>query len=1077
MFAAIALLLLLGWTGCSREARLSQHLHAADRFFKEREFEKAKIEYLNVLKIQRTNALAFQRLGKIFFEQGQPLQAYPLLLASRETFPDDIALREQLIGIQARLPGETNRQVFLKEAADLLERDPTNSTAILVLGDSARSADDLRHLEQLIASLRAKAGEHAIFHIGEAEVARKKGDTNTCESLLRRATELEPDAWIPHEVYGNFLAMIGRTADAETELRRAMELTAPHSPAWERWARFLTDTGRASEARAVLDEINTKAPERISALNARAQIALAERDFDGAEKRLTRAIGQAPNHIDSLRAFAQLRLAQNRSGEAIRHLEHVVELTPRSPGSHYQLALALIVHKDADKAIAALEKAVQLEPAFTPAALLLADLKLARGDARTAAALLQEIVRREPAREASHLQLVRAHRAAGQWEAAVAAARTARERFPQNPAAALQLALLLREQNKTAEARRALEEASQFETNRLVTLQQLVALDIQAKDFGSAMQRVQEPLKADPAQPVLWFLKSEVHLAQNQFPEAETDLRKCLELDPDAEAAVLSLARIYARTGRQAEALSELDSLLKENPGDFQALALSGMLQTERKEFERARTTYEKALEVRPNSPVILNNLAFILAEHLGKLDEGYRLALQARERSPEDPLVADTLGWIEHRRGRHAEALRLLNEAITRLPSNPEIQFHLGMTHYMLGNEAPAREAFQRAVNAETDFAGKDTARENLALLNGEAIESATDSISTLEELRKSRPSDILVISRLAVAYEKSGDLTKARQTVEAGLAQNPQSLPLMSTMARIQAGLGQPEAALEWARKARKLAPTDPEVAQQLGLLALRARDTAWAYALLQESSRALPGRPDVTHAFGWAAFSEGRLDEATAAMQSVLRTPSADPDTARSAREFLSMTAGARTPPSPGVTLEQIQRVLRESPENGAALYAAAVVARQQGRTPDAVELHERLLSQFPRFTPAMRELTVLYAAGGDNEARAFELGVKARQADPRDLTLAAALGKVVSRRGDHRYAIQLLSEAERSIQTDPDLYYHLGVSHAGLQHPSEARSAFEKAMKLSPGQPLANQLSTALEQLEAQSKTPR
>jgi predicted Zn-dependent protease len=290
-----------------------------------------------------------------------------------------------------------------------------------------------------------------------------------------------------------------------------------------------------------------------------------------------------------------------------------------------------------------------------------------------------------------------------------------------------------------------------------------------------------------------------------------------------------------------------------------------------------------------------------------------------------------------------------------------------------------------------------------------------------------------------------------------------------MMSAMARLQARLGQPETALEWARKARKLAPNDPEIAYQLGSLALRAGDTAWAYALLQESHRALPTRPEITHAFGWAAFSEGRLDEASAAMQAVVRTESADPAIARSAREFVSMTSLARHPAQPTVALEDIQRVLGEDAGNGAALYAAAVVARQQGRTSEAAELNERLLKQFPRFTSAMRELAILYAAEREKEPRAFELGVKARQADPRDLTLAAALGKVVSRRGDHRYAIQLLSEAERSISSDPDLYYHLGLSHAALQHPAEARSAFEKAIKLNPEQPLAGQLRTALEQL--------
>ena len=44
----------------------------------------------------------------------------------------------------------------------------------------------------------------------------------------------------------------------------------------------------------------------------------------------------------------------------------------------------------------------------------------------------------------------------------------------------------------------------------------------------------------------------------------------------------------------------------------------------------------------------------------------------------------------------------------------------------------------------------------------------------------------------------------------------------------------------ALEFAKKARELAPNDAEVAGLLGRIALKADNFSWAYSLLQESAR---------------------------------------------------------------------------------------------------------------------------------------------------------------------------------------------------------------------------------------------
>ncbi|MBX3744463.1 MAG: tetratricopeptide repeat protein [Verrucomicrobiae bacterium] len=1058
-FALLALAATLA--GCSDRQRLERHLNAADQHFQKREFERAKLEYMNVVRLDRTNALAYLRLGKILFEQAQPQQAYPLLAWARRSFPEDLEVRSHLVAILTPPPQITNRTRFLSEVQDLLALSPTNETAVLALAQAAWSPPDIAHAEQTLADLRTRAGNHPLFAVAQAELERRRGDAEASEALLRQALQSDPQSPVAQLAYGNFLVLNRRGAEAEPHFRTAKDLTPPYAPAWERWARYLLAAGRTEEARSVLAEINAKAPERVHALILSAQVAIGDRRFEDAERALARALGQSPVDLTGLRVLAQLRLAQQRPDQAIRELEKVVAAAPNSEQAHYQMALAHLANRDPQRAAAALERALQIRPNFTAATLLLADLDISRGNSQAALTALRDSVRRNPDYEPAHLQLVRALRSANRLDDAETAARAARDRFPQNPRLALEHGLILRAQAKPEPARQAFEQALRLNPDDLASVEQLVQLDALAGDFPRALARVQERIDLNPNQVLMWLVKAEVHLAQGQAPLAESTLRRALQIDPDNELAFMSLARLYIQTGRQPEAASELEQLLRRDPNHIQALTMKGMLATERGDFPAARDAYQRVLDQRPNSVVALNNSAFLLAEHFNDLEGGYQLALRARDLAREDPLIADTLGWIEYRRGRYPDALRLLTEAAARAPDLPEIQYHLGMAHYMMGQEEPARVALRKAADAPAPFPGQEIARQHLALLDWDPARVDASTIAALIQRRQEAPRDLLTLSRLASAYQTVGDLPKAAEAVQAALAVNPQSVPLLTQAIRILSRHNDPAAALELARRARGIAPADPEVAHLLGRLEFLQGDQPRAFALLQESANRLPGRPDILHDLAWANFSQGRLDDAARSMQSAAAASPPDPARQASATTFLAVLNLARNPDALTQAADpQIQQALQQDAAHGPALFAQALRAAQQGRFDEARTTHERLLRRFPAFSPSMREMAILHAQPPSDDAKAFEWGVRAREAFPRDDTLAAALGKVVARRGDHRYAVQLLSQAAPTHPQDAELFYHLGLAHLGLRDTPQARAALERALTLSPSAPFAN-----------------
>jgi tetratricopeptide (TPR) repeat protein len=169
-------------------------------------------------------------------------------------------------------------------------------------------------------------------------------------------------------------------------------------------------------------------------------------------------------------------------------------------------------------------------------------------------------------------------------------------------------------------------------------------------------------------------------------------------------------------------------------------------------------------------------------------------------------------------------------------------------MVYYMMGRTEPARTALLQAANAQSDFPGKEEAGRRLALL-GDGSGKVTDlSHEELETILQQRPDDIMTRVCLGERYESEGAIAKAKAAYEQALEVNPRLLSATVRLARLYAGpLANAEKAMELARKARRLAPDDPELAQILAEISYKRNQFAYALELLEESaaSRASPDR----------------------------------------------------------------------------------------------------------------------------------------------------------------------------------------------------------------------------------------
>ena len=147
---------------------------------------------------------------------------------------------------------------------------------------------------------------------------------------------------------------------------------------------------------------------------------------------------------------------------------------------------------------------------------------------------------------------------------------------------------------------------------------------------------------------------------------------------PEAGDVQLRIGETSRRKGdleAAAAALRRARDLLPENPTVPGTLALVLDMQGK---FPEAEQAYRATLKLDPENAEAMNNLAYLLALHGGRLDEALALATRAHELMAASCDFADTLAVVLTRKGDVAAALPILLDIVGREPADEGFRGHL---------------------------------------------------------------------------------------------------------------------------------------------------------------------------------------------------------------------------------------------------------------------------------------------------------------------------------------------------------------------------------------------------------------
>lgn len=150
----------------------------------------------------------------------------------------------------------------------------------------------------------------------------------------------------------------------------------------------------------------------------------------------------------------------------------------------------------------------------------------------------------------------------------------------------------------------------------------------------------------------------------------------------------------------EQEASALLDREITRTPDDTRLLYLRAMRGWEMGDLAAMERDLQQILRTEPNNPDALNALGYTLADLniTERLEEARDLIERAYEVDPDNPAIMDSLGWVYFRLGKLDDALAWLESAYSRLPDQ-EVSAHLAEVLHALGRSDEARQAIARAM------------------------------------------------------------------------------------------------------------------------------------------------------------------------------------------------------------------------------------------------------------------------------------------------------------------------------------------------------------------------------------------
>jgi tetratricopeptide (TPR) repeat protein len=176
-----------------------------------------------------------------------------------------------------------------------------------------------------------------------------------------------------------------------------------------------------------------------------------------------------------------------------------------------------------------------------------------------------------------------------------------------------------------------------------------------------------------------------------------------LPADDSAKLTLADLLRADKRYDEAAELMTPIIAAAGEH-AEWRLFYMRGVALERAGRWPEAERDLQKALQVQPGQPEVLNYLGYSWVNRGEHVQQGLSMIQKALEADPDEGAYVDSLGWAYFRLGDYKQAVQLLERAVTLDAGDAEINDHLGDAYWRIGRQNEARFQWRAALTMNPD-------------------------------------------------------------------------------------------------------------------------------------------------------------------------------------------------------------------------------------------------------------------------------------------------------------------------------------------------------------------------------------
>lgn len=636
--------------------------------YQRKEYKAARESAQQLLRFSPNNPNSLQLAGAIEYQLGSYLQAETYLTKAVQSSPKLVLARRILVANYLRAGQPAKAIDTLQPILGEIDKDSAFLTlagqAYLQNGDAGKAAEYFTKASKLDPENATKKTSVAVAHLAQ-------GNTESGFQELQRISAEDK----------------GITAD--------LALITAH-----------LKNNQLDKALQAIDVLEKKQPDNPATYNLRARALLAKKDVAGARKSFEKAITINPTFFPAVASLATLDLADKKPQDAKKRFETVLTADPKNIQALLALAeLNAANNANADEIAALLGKAVTAAPTDVAPRVALIQHHLKNNDTKKALTAANDALAAMPDKPEILEALGRVQQISGDLNQASISIGKMAALQPASPIPLVRLAEVQIANKSRDDGIKTLQKALEIKPDLLEAQRALIQALLENKNTTEALNIAKTVQKQRPKEAAGYILEGGIHSANQRSNQAIEVYRTGLKASQSPDLAI-RLHSALQNSGNKVEAEKHALAWLKENPKDLGFRMYMGDVASATSNFGQASTYYQSALALQPNNALILNNLAWAAGQT--KSPKALEYAEKANELAPNQPAIMDTLAVLTAEKGNTGKAIELLRKAVSLAPQAASIQLNLAKTLIKAGNKDEARKELEALAKLGDKFPGQ---------------------------------------------------------------------------------------------------------------------------------------------------------------------------------------------------------------------------------------------------------------------------------------------------------------------------------------------------------------------------------